>query len=90
MGSEAIEGLRFLASCPLSGTGQREGGKKTQPFNRFHSRLGIHLLYDDEASIKAQFIASAMCRSVNSQRPSRYFTILLPGPVPNGWVIKQH
>ena len=36
---EAIEGLRFLASLPLAGTGRTEGGEKTQPFNRFHSRL---------------------------------------------------
>ena len=43
MGSEAIERLRFLASLPLAGTGQREGGKKTQPFNHFQSRLGIDL-----------------------------------------------
>ena len=26
MGLEALEGLRFLASLPLAGTGQREGG----------------------------------------------------------------
>ena len=26
MGREALEGLRFLASLPLAGTGQREGG----------------------------------------------------------------
>ena len=39
---EPIEGLRFLASLPLAGTGRTEGGKKTQPFNRFHSRLFIH------------------------------------------------
>ena len=36
-GLEAIERLRFLASFPLPGTGQREGGEKTQPFNRFAS-----------------------------------------------------
>ena len=36
---EAIEGLCFLASLPLAGTGRTEGGEKTQPFNRFHSRL---------------------------------------------------
>ena len=36
---EAIEGLRFLASLPLAGTGRTEGGEKMQPFNRFHSRL---------------------------------------------------
>ena len=36
---EAIEGLRFLASLPLAGIGRTEGGEKTQPFNRFHSRL---------------------------------------------------
>ena len=41
MGMEAIEVLRFLASLPLAGTGQTEGGEKTQPFNRFHSRLFI-------------------------------------------------
>ena len=38
---EAIEGLCFPASLPLAGTGRTEGGKKTQPFNRFHSRLFI-------------------------------------------------
>ena len=26
MGREVMEGLRFLASLPLAGTGQREGG----------------------------------------------------------------
>ena len=26
MGREVVEGLRFLASLPLAGTGQREGG----------------------------------------------------------------
>ena len=35
---EAIEGLRFLASLPLAGTGRIEGGKKMQSFNRFHLR----------------------------------------------------
>ena len=39
VGMEAIEGLCFLTSLPLAGTGRTEGGKKTQPFNRFHSRL---------------------------------------------------
>ena len=39
VGMEAIEGLRFLASLPLAGTGRIEGGEKTQPLNRFHSRL---------------------------------------------------
>ena len=39
VGMEAIEGLRFLASLPLAGTGRTEGGEKTQPFYRFHSRL---------------------------------------------------
>ena len=34
-GLEAVERLCFLASFPLPGTGKREGGKKTQPFNRF-------------------------------------------------------
>ena len=43
MGWEAIERLRFLASLPLAGTGQREGGKKKQPFNRFQSRLGSYI-----------------------------------------------
>ena len=28
MGSEAIERLHFIASLPLAGTGQREGGEK--------------------------------------------------------------
>ena len=39
MGTEAIEGLRFLAFLPLYRTGRTEGGEKMQPFNRFHSRL---------------------------------------------------
>ena len=46
VGSEAIERLRFLASLALAGTGQREGGEKTQPFNRFQSRLGT-FFHDD-------------------------------------------
>ena len=41
VGMEAIEGLRFLSSLPLAGTGQTEGGEKTQPFNRFHSCFGL-------------------------------------------------
>ena len=36
---EAIEGLRFLASLPIAGTGRTERGEKMQPFNCFHSRL---------------------------------------------------
>ena len=35
VGREAIEGLRFLASLPLAGTGR----EKMQPFNWLHSRL---------------------------------------------------
>ena len=41
LGMEAIEGLCFLASLPLASTGWTKGGEKTQPFNRFHSRLFI-------------------------------------------------
>ena len=45
VGREAIEGLHFLASLPLAGAGR----EKTQPFNRFHSRLltmwGHRMLY---------------------------------------------
>ena len=44
---EAIEGLRFLASLPLAGTGRTEGGEKTQPFNHFHSRLFIFFYQPD-------------------------------------------
>ena len=36
---DSIERLRFLAP----GTGEREGGEKTQPFNRFHSHPGTLL-----------------------------------------------
>ena len=39
-GMEAIERLRFLASFGLPSNGKRKGGKKTQPFNRFHSHPG--------------------------------------------------
>ena len=42
-GLEVIERLHFLASLPLAGTGQRQGGEKTQPFNRFQPRLGSWL-----------------------------------------------
>ena len=45
VGSDAIERLHFVASLPLASTGQREGGEKTQPFNRFQSRLGTHICY---------------------------------------------
>ena len=41
VGSEAIEWLRFLASLSLAGTRRKEGGEKTQHFNRFQSRLGM-------------------------------------------------
>ena len=44
---EAIEGLRFLASLPLAGTGRTEGGEKMQPFNHFHSRLFIFFYQPD-------------------------------------------
>ena len=43
---EAIERLLFLASLPLAATGQREGGEKTQPFNRFQPRLGMGYFHD--------------------------------------------
>ena len=43
VGMEAIEGLRFLASLPLAGTGRTEGGQKTQPFNHFHSHPVIRM-----------------------------------------------
>ena len=52
MGWEAIERLCFLASLPLAGTGQKERGKKTQPFNRFQSRLGIlHVIHHSMVQI---------------------------------------
>ena len=45
MGWEVTERLSFLASLPLAGTGQREGGEKTQPFNRIQPRLGTVRMY---------------------------------------------
>ena len=54
VGMEAIEGLRFLASLPLAGTGRTKGGEKTQPFNRFHSRLFTILLQNKERIILSQ------------------------------------
>ena len=42
-GLEAIERLHFLASFPPSGTGKREEGEKTQPFNCFASHPVISL-----------------------------------------------
>ena len=47
VGMETIEGLRFLASLPLAGTGRTEGGEKTRPFKRFHSHLFITKLKND-------------------------------------------
>ena len=35
---EAIEGLCFLASLPLAGTGHTKGGEKTQPCSQFIGR----------------------------------------------------
>ena len=35
---------RFLASPPFAGTGWTEGGEKSQPFNRFHSRLLLYFM----------------------------------------------
>ena len=43
---EVIEGLRFLASLLFAGTGRTEGGEKTQPFKRFHSRLFMYTTYE--------------------------------------------
>ena len=43
---EAIERLRFLASFGPPSTGKRKGGKKTQPFNRFHSHPGNYFVED--------------------------------------------
>ena len=51
LGMEAIEGLRFLASLPLAGTGRTEGGEKTQPFKRFHSHLFTHIVFNPEVHV---------------------------------------
>ena len=45
VGMEVIEVLRFLSSLPLAGTGRTEGGEKTQPFKRFHSRLPVYIAW---------------------------------------------
>ena len=42
MGREALEGLRFLASLPLAGTGQREGGG----FSCINKRINSHPVTD--------------------------------------------
>ena len=41
VGRDPIERLHFLAP----GTGAREGGEKTQPFNGIHSRLFMYIVY---------------------------------------------
>ena len=38
LGREVMEGLRFLASLPLAGTGQREGGR----FSCINKRISSH------------------------------------------------
>ena len=38
MGREVLEGLHFLASLPLAGTGQREGGG----FSCINKRISSH------------------------------------------------
>ena len=58
-GSEAIERLRFLASLPLAGTGQMEGGEKTQPFYCFQSRLGTT---EDQTSLMCTCRGIALAR----------------------------
>ena len=57
---EAIEGLRFLASLPLAGTGRTEGGEKTQPFNRFHSRLFIWLSFGESGEYEEFILQSSV------------------------------
>ena len=48
-GKEAIERLHFLAPC----TGEREGGEKMQPFNRFPSHpVMIFLLLNPKEIIE--------------------------------------
>ena len=71
----AIEGLRFLASLPLAGTGRTEGGEKTQPFNRFHSRLFIRLLVHIFAdpcptSFVFSYAQSVTCNRISMRRES--------------------
>ena len=61
VGMEAIEGLRFLASLPLASTGRTEGGKKTQPFKRFHSRL-LRIFWDSNHGIKISFYYCLICQ----------------------------
>ena len=69
MGWEAIERMRFLASLPLAGTGQREGGKKMQPFNRFQSGLGR---FCGQRGGRASKIAKLCGRHI--WKPLMYFT----------------
>ena len=48
---EVIEGLRFLASLPLAGTGRTKGGEKMQPLKRFYSRLFKYICHLDLAGV---------------------------------------
>ena len=45
LGTDAFEGLRFLASFGPPGTGRTEGREKTQPFKRIRSRLFTCITY---------------------------------------------
>ena len=58
---EAIERLRFLAP----GTGEREGGEKTQPFNRFPSHRVIP--YVDYVYVR-HFTEQCICSICNSRK----------------------
>ena len=61
VGMEVIEGLRFLASLPLAGTGRTEGGEKTQPFKRFHSRLFSVQFWQNYVSIDSPINHEQTC-----------------------------
>ena len=55
MGREALEGLRFLASLPRAGTGQREGGE----FSCINKQINSHLVSKREIVLEANLTLPA-------------------------------
>ena len=95
LGMEAIEGLRFLASLPLAGTGRTEGGEKTQPFKRFHSRLFNDIKFhikQNRLSRDKRFLSSVKSSSAiyhifnpfSSSLPERPRSSILASKAPKG------
>ena len=67
-GLEAIERLLFLASFPLPSTGKKEGGEKTQPFNRIPSHPVITAFFIHSVAIFCYSCLVKVARACSGSR----------------------